>query len=123
MTTSAACATLQVYGKSMNGARSYAYRSHRVGPGMIQQVDSRSAEVHQRCMADVPSLTLRSNGRGRDRARRLRLHLLFQDALLGCRIGSVGKHTLVVQLCQLAQLRYPRRLVIRSRGRGLGRGG
>ena len=26
----------------------------------------------------------------------LRLHLLFQDALLGCRIGSVGKHTLVV---------------------------
>src|SRR5580704_6230437 len=37
-------------------------------------------------------------------SRRLRLHLLFQDALLGCRIGSVGKHTLVVQLCQLVQL-------------------
>ena len=56
-------------------------------------------------------------------ARRLRLHLLLQDALLGRRKGSVGKYPLVVQLCQLAQLRYPQRLVIRSHRRGLGSGG
>src|SRR5580698_4094151 len=55
--------------------------------------------------------------------RRLRLHLLFQDALLGGRKGSAGKHPLVVQLCQLAQLRYPRRLVVRSHRRGRGSGG
>ena len=53
----------------------------------------------------------------------LRLLVLSQDALLGCRKGSVGKHALVVQLGELAQLRQPWRLVIRSRGRGLGRGG
>ena len=56
---------------------------------------------------------------------RLRLHLLFQDALLGRRKGSAGEYPLIVQLGQLAQLRYPRRLVIRSRShrRGLGSGG
>ena len=52
----------------------------------------------------------------------LKLLLLFQNASLGCLIGSVGKHALVVQLCELPQVRYPRCLVIRSHGRGLGRG-
>jgi len=46
-----------------------------------------------------------------------RLILLVQDALLGRREGSIGKHALVVQLRELVQLRYPRRLVIRSHGR------
>ena len=36
-----------------------------------------------------------------------RLLALFQDAPLGVRIGSIGKHTLVVQLRELSQLRYP----------------
>ena len=52
-----------------------------------------------------------------------RLRLLLQYALLGCRVGSVGQHALVVQLGQHAQLRYPRRLVIRSHGRGRGGAG
>jgi hypothetical protein len=47
---------------------------------------------------------------------------LFQDASLGGRISIVRKHALVMQLRQLAQLRYPRRLIIRDHGRGLGRG-
>ena len=43
--------------------------------------------------------------------------LLLQDALLGGRIGSVGKHALAVQPRELAQMRYPRRLVIGGLGR------
>ena len=43
--------------------------------------------------------------------------VLFQDAPLGGRIGSVGKHALVVQLRELVQLRYPGRLVVRGRRR------
>jgi len=50
------------------------------------------------------------------------LLVLFQDAPLGGRIGSVGKHALVVQLCELVQLRYPRCPVIRGRGQRRGRG-
>jgi hypothetical protein len=50
------------------------------------------------------------------------LSVLFQDAPLGGRIGGVGKHALVVQLRELVQLRYPRCLIIRGRGRR-GRGG
>ena len=69
------------------------------------------------CIADQASA-----GRRWDRARRPRLFVLFQDALLGGRIVSVGEHSLVVQLRQLVQLRYPRRLVIRGRGRSRGRG-
>src|SRR5215813_9120194 len=45
--------------------------------------------------------------------------LLFEGPPLGCLIVSVGKHALVVQLCELSQLRYPRRLVISGRGRRL----
>ena len=45
------------------------------------------------------------------------LPFLFQDAPLGGRVGSVGKHALAVQLRELVQLRYPRRLVIRDRRR------
>src|SRR6185437_675226 len=37
--------------------------------------------------------------------------------------GSVGKHALAVQLRELVQVRYPRRLVIRGRRRRRGRGG
>jgi hypothetical protein len=55
------------------------------------------------------------------------LPFLFQDAPLGGRVGSVGKHALAVQLRELVQVRYPRCLVIRGRGlrrrRGRGRGG
>ena len=47
----------------------------------------------------------------------------FQDAPLGGRVGSVGKHALAVQLRELVQVRYPRRLVIRGRRRRRGRGG
>ena len=46
------------------------------------------------------------------------LPFLFQDAPLGGRVGIVGKHALAVQLRELVQVRYPRRLVIRGRGRG-----
>ena len=56
-------------------------------------------------------------------ARRLWLLVLFQDAPLGGRVGSVGKHALAVQLRELVQVRYPRRLVIRGRRRRRGRGG
>src|SRR5580692_6112543 len=49
--------------------------------------------------------------------------LAAQDALLSRRIVSVGEHALVVQLRELMQLRYPRRLVIRGRGRRRRRGG
>ena len=49
--------------------------------------------------------------------------VLFQDALLGGRIVSVGEHALVVQLRELVQLRYPRRGVIRGRSRGRGGSG
>ena len=51
------------------------------------------------------------------------LPFLFQDAPLGGRVGIVGKHALAVQLRELMQVRYPRRLVIRGRGRRRGRGG
>jgi len=51
------------------------------------------------------------------------LPFLFQDAPLGGRVGSVGKHALAVQLRELVQVRYPRRLVIRGRRRRRGRGG
>ena len=50
------------------------------------------------------------------------LPFLFQDAPLGGRVGSVGKHALAVQLRELVQLRYPRRLVIRGRRRRRDRG-
>jgi hypothetical protein len=50
------------------------------------------------------------------------LFFLFQDAPLGGRVVSVGKHALTVQLRELVQVRYPRRLVIRGRRRR-GRGG
>jgi hypothetical protein len=33
--------------------------------------------------------------------------VLLQDALLGGRIGGVGKHALIVELCELLQARYP----------------
>ena len=49
--------------------------------------------------------------------------LLLQDALLGSRIGSVGKHALAVQLRELVQMRYPRRLVVGGLGRSRGGGG
>ena len=58
----------------------------------------------------------------------LRLVVLFQDVPLGGLVGGVGEHALLVQLRELAQLRYPRRLVTggrrrsRSRGRGRWRG-
>jgi len=39
----------------------------------------------------------------------------LQDALLGGRIGRVGKHALVMQLRELVQLRYPWRLIIGQR--------
>jgi Aspartate/ornithine carbamoyltransferase, Asp/Orn binding domain len=51
------------------------------------------------------------------------LVLVLDDPLLGGRIVSVGKDALVVQLRELAQLRYPRRVIIGTRGRGLGRVG
>jgi len=47
----------------------------------------------------------------------------LQDALLGGRIGGVGKHALAVQLRELVQMRYPRRLVIGGLGRSRGGGG
>ena len=50
------------------------------------------------------------------------LPFLFQDAPLGGRVGSVGKHALAVQLRELVQVRYPRCLVIRGRRRRRGRG-
>src|SRR6516164_263576 len=46
-----------------------------------------------------------------------------EDALLGCRIVSVRKHPLVVQFCELPQLRDPRVLVPGGHRRGLGSGG
>jgi len=51
------------------------------------------------------------------------LRVLFQDAALGGRIGSVGQYALAVQLRKLVQVRDPRRLVIGARGRRRGRGG
>ena len=47
----------------------------------------------------------------------------MQDTLLGGRIVGVGKHALAVQLRELVQMRYPRRLVIGSQGRSRGGGG
>src|SRR6185312_3278117 len=50
--------------------------------------------------------------------RRLRL---IENAPLGSLIVSVGKDALLVQLCELAQLGQPRRLIVRRRrGRGYG---
>jgi hypothetical protein len=51
------------------------------------------------------------------------LLVLLQDALLGGRIGRVGKHALAVQLRELVQMRYPRRLIIGGQGRSRGGGG
>jgi hypothetical protein len=64
-----------------------------------------------------------SAGRRWSLTRRLRLFVLCEDALLGGRIVGIGEHTLVVQLRELVQLRYPRRLVIRRRRRRRGRSG
>ena len=44
----------------------------------------------------------------------------MQDTLLGGRIVGVGKHALAVQLRELVQMRYPRRLVIGGRGGSCG---
>ena len=54
--------------------------------------------------------------------RRRWLLVLLQDAPLGGRIGVVGKHALVVQLRELVQLRYPRRLIIGGQRRSWGGG-
>src|SRR5215475_11161342 len=48
------------------------------------------------------------------------LLLLLKDAPFGRLIVRVGQHALVVQLGELLQMGYPRRLVGRGRGRGLG---
>ena len=105
-------------------------------PVSYGEITARHAETAGLPLADERNAGLRSRRRANNAvlrpprqaclllpARRLRLLVLFQDAPLGGRVGSVGKHALVVQLRELVQLRYPRSPVIRGRGRRRGRGG
>jgi len=73
MTPTSACATLQVYGKSMNGVRSCTYRSPRVGPGAVQQVP------HPRLVSQQPQphrATYRAAGASAARSAAFSLALL-----------------------------------------------